>query len=115
MNRDQIRTLKNSGMFIGIHGYDHYWLGNLDEQHMRRDIDRALDVMSEFIDKDSWVMNYPYGNFNQSVIDYISGAGCVMGLTTEPRAACLSDNIYRLPRLDCNDFPPKSTRYEELI
>lgn len=29
MSEEQIRTMKRHGMFIGIHGYDHYWLGNL--------------------------------------------------------------------------------------
>lgn len=27
MTEEQIRTIKRHGMFIGIHGYDHYWLG----------------------------------------------------------------------------------------
>lgn len=62
MNRDQIRCMKREGMFIGVHGYDHYWLGNLPEQEMQADIDKALEVMDEFIDQDNWVLNYPYGN-----------------------------------------------------
>lgn len=115
MNRDQIRCLRDNGMFIGVHGYDHYWLGNLSEKQMKADIDRALSVMKEYIDINSWVMNYPYGNYNPSVIDYIKSKGCAMGITTEVRIADLSnDNRFMLPRLDCNDFPPKSIRYKEL-
>lgn len=29
MTEEQVRTMKRHGMFIGIHGYDHYWLANL--------------------------------------------------------------------------------------
>lgn len=112
MNRDQIRCLKENGMFIGLHGYDHYWLGNLGREEMERDMEKALGVMDEFIDRDRWVMNYPYGNYNEDVLKYIAGRGCRMGLTTQVRAADLErDDPYRLPRLDCNDFPPKSNRY----
>ena len=37
--------MKRHGMFIGIHGYDHYWLGNLTEKEMKADIDQALDAL----------------------------------------------------------------------
>lgn len=112
MNHDQIKCMKDNGMFIGLHGYDHYWLGNLKEDEMKRDVDKALDVMSDFIDKDAWVMNYPYGSYNQGVIDYIKSRGCVLGLTTQVALAVLTEeNRFTLQRLDCNDFPPKSESY----
>lgn len=112
MTPEQIRTLKKHGMFIGLHGYDHYWLANLPTEQMHQDVGHALEAMQEFIDPDCWVMNYPYGNQNQEVIDYIRQRGCVLGLTTEVRAADLDkDDRYLLPRLDCNDFPPKSENW----
>ena len=114
MSREMLLDMKKEGMFIGIHGYDHYWLGNLEEDKMKKDIDRALDQMSEYIDRDRWVMNYPYGSYNERVIDYISSKGCVLGLTTKVNLCHLDlDNRYELPRFDCNDFPPKSEHYKE--
>lgn len=112
MNRDQIRCMKSEGMFIGLHGYDHYWLGNLAEEAMRADIDKALEVMDEFIDRDGWVLNYPYGSHNPNVLQYIASKGCKAGMTTKVEVADTSlHGKYELPRLDCNDFPPKSERY----
>ena len=109
MHVEQIELLKRHGMYIGIHGYDHYWLGNLDRTHMQQDIDKALTVMDEFIDRDNWVMNYPYGSYNDDVVEYISSKGAKLGLTTEVRMAdVISDNPFLMPRFDCNDFPPKS-------
>lgn len=115
MTEDQIRTMKRHGMFIGIHGYDHYWLGNLPADKMRQDISKALDTLDEFIDRKSWVMNFPYGNYNPDVLEYIKSEGACVGLTTEVRVADLDkDNPLELPRLDCNDFPPKSKNYMNL-
>lgn len=112
MTEEQIRTMKRHGMFIGLHGYDHYWLGNLKTDQMRADVDKALETMDEFIDHNAWVMNYPYGNYNQNVLDYIKSKGAVLGLTTEVKAADIGkDAALELPRLDCNDFPPKSENY----
>lgn len=112
MNKEQIATMRNNGMYIGIHGYDHYWLGNLDKDLMKEDIDKSLDAMKDFVDLDKWVMNYPYGSYNNEVIDYIKSKGCKLALTTNVRVVNINvDNRYELPRLDCNDFPPKSNNY----
>lgn len=112
MNRDQVRCMRNNGMFIGLHGYDHYWLGNLVQTDMQQDISKALEVMDEFIDDKSWVMNYPYGSYNEKVISYIKQKGCQLGLTTEVSITEVNeDNAYKISRLDCNDFPPKSNNY----
>lgn len=115
MTWEQVRTMKRHGMYIGIHGYDHYWLAHLSEEQMHADIDKALRVMDEFIDAGAWVMNYPYGNYNEQVIRYIQNRGCCLGFTTEVRAADLNrENPYKLPRLDCNDFPPKSDNFKKM-
>lgn len=109
MNYDQIKCMKNSGMYIGIHGYDHYWLGNLESNKMQTDISKALACMDGIIDTSKWIMNYPYGSLNQNVVDFISNNGCKLGLTTEVRAVDTEkDNRFLLPRFDTNDFPPKS-------
>ncbi len=114
MTREQIRLLKNHGMFIGVHGYDHYWLGNLPLEQMREDISKALETMDEFIDHREWVMNYPYGSYNDSVLNFIEENGACIGLTTDARVGELGkDFALRLPRLDCNDFPPKSENYKQ--
>lgn len=115
MTSDQIMTMKRHGMYIGVHGYDHYWLGKLPKEKMEEDITKALEVMNEFIDNKEWVMNYPYGSYNTDVISFIREQGACLGLTTNVRVADLMhDSKYELPRLDCNDFPPKSEKYKTI-
>lgn len=115
MTRDQIRAMKRHGMFIGIHGYDHYWLGNLSTEQMQQDISKGLDVLDEFIDRKHWVMNYPYGSYNTEVLAYIKEQGACLGFTTDVCIADLErDSPLELPRLDCNDYPPKSEKYKAL-
>ena len=120
MTREQIRTIKRHGMFIGIHGYDHYWLGNLSIEQMQADVSKALVVMDEFIDSTHWVMNYPYGNYNRDVLNYISEHGACLGMTTEVKVVdcgkllSMEYGQLQLPRFDCNDFPPKSDNYLDI-
>lgn len=114
MNRDQIKCMHDAGMFIGLHGYDHYWLGNLPKDQMKQDIDKSLEIMDEFIDRNKWVMNYPYGSYNADVLSYVEQSGCGLALTTEVKIADTEiDNRFLIPRLDCNDFPPKSESFKE--
>ena len=112
MSENQISMMKRNGMHIGVHGYDHYWLGNLPVEQMKKDIDKAIDTMDGLIDIKQWSMNYPYGNYNQEVINYIKAKGAKIGFTTEVRVADIElDSPFEIPRLDCNDFPPISKRY----
>lgn len=111
MNREQIYCMKQGGMYFGLHGYDHYWLGKLPQKQMQEDVDQALDYFSDVIDRENWVMNYPYGNYNQDVVDYIRSQGCRLGLTVEARdAELMADDRYLLPRWDTNDLPPKGKK-----
>lgn len=115
MTPEQVMTLKRHGMFIGIHGYDHYWLANLEPEEMRQDIRMALDTLGDYIDKNNWVIGYPYGNYNEEVVDFLKEKGCVLGFTTEVKVADIGkDTQYKIPRLDCNDFPPKSENYKSV-
>ena len=114
MSYDQIKLMKKQGMFFGIHGYDHYWLGKLDKEHIQTDVMKALDFFNGVIDKNNWVICYPYGSHNTDVVDFIAINGCKLGFTTEVRGANLKeDNKLLLPRLDTNDFPPKSENYKK--
>lgn len=112
MNEDQILCMKNNGMHIGLHGYDHYWLAQLPEDQMKADIDKSIEAMRGIADEDYWVFNYPYGSYNENVVRHLQECGCKLSMTTEVRVADTDkDNRFLLPRLDCNDFPPKSDNY----
>lgn len=114
MSIDQIKLMKRSGMEFALHGYGHYWLEKLSYEEMKNDITKSLDLFQDVIDPNNWVMIYPYGSYNDRVTSYIAGIGCKTGFTTEFRIADLeTDSPLLLPRLDTNDFPPKSEKYLE--
>lgn len=112
MNYDQIKLMKNSGMYFGIHGYEHYWFEKLPSNKMKRDIEQALEVFEDVVNEKEWIMCYPYGSYSNESKEYIRRIGCKLGFTTEVRVADIEkDDVLTLPRLDTNDFPPKSNQY----
>lgn len=109
MNEEQIACMKRNGMHIGIHGYDHYWLGKLPREEMEADLSKALEKMKPFIESDGWTMNYPYGSegaYNEDVLSFLRNHECRMAFTTKAEAAIPGQNDRLLvPRYDTNDFP----------
>ena len=115
LNYDQMKMMKNCGMYFGIHGYEHYWMNKLEPEALSKDINSALECMSGLLDEKKWVINYPYGSYSDEVIVGIQDKGCILGLSTDVRVSDLDkDNRFTLPRLDTNDFPPKSENYKKL-
>ena len=109
MNTDELRTMINSGMYVGSHGYDHHWLSKLPKEDQERDINLSIDFLKSLgSPTDRWIMCYPYGIFNGSLIDILKKKNCSMAFTTKENITALTrDNAYTLERLDTNDFPKK--------
>ncbi len=113
MSMDQVKMMKKHGMSWGIHGYDHYWMNRLDSYVLQQDISQALEVFDGIVPINNWTCCYPYGSVSDEVVDTIKVMGSAAGLTTEVRKVDMrADDIYKLPRLDTNDYPPKSNNYQ---
>lgn len=104
---DQLRVMSEGGMYVGCHGYDHNWLGTLTPEAQQSDIEKALAWFQQFGGGASpWIMCYPYGSYDTSLLGLLAEAGCAIGLTSDAGIADLNrDQHMTLPRLDTNDLP----------
>lgn len=107
MSADQLKTLIGSGMYVGSHGANHYWMDRLTPKQQMADIDASLDFLRLLgAPLDDWVMCYPYGAHNESLRAALKNRGCSAALTTTVAVADIgSDQALALPRLDTNDVP----------
>ncbi len=107
MDVEQIQCMNRNGMHIGSHGYDHYWLGSLEREKQKTEIKKALEFLTLIgSDTNNWTMCYPYGNYNETIIELLTEYNCKIALTTVVDIADLQKyNKYTLPRLDTNDIP----------
>ncbi len=107
MSVDQIACLRRHGMHIGSHGYTHAWLNHISPEAQAVEIDQSLEFLQKLgARKDDWSMCYPYGGFNDSLLQVLRDRRCPMGFTVEARVADLDvDDPLTLPRLDTNDLP----------
>lgn len=111
MNVDQISHMQRNGMYIGNHGYDHYWLNSLTRKKQEEEIDASLKFLKQVgAPTDDWIMCYPYGGYNEETFEVLRERNCCLGLTTHVGVADLnSHGPLVLPRLDTNDLPKDSS------
>ena len=117
MNKYQLSQMLSDGMHIGCHGYNHYWWDKLNSEQLQEEIDKSNEFLSGLgVDSDNWTACYPYGSHNREVVQLLEERGCKLAFTTEVDSADLkARNRLLLPRLDTNDFEPKSNNYMKLI
>ena len=109
MDLEQIKYMSRNGMYIGSHGFDHCWLNKLPTDKQESEIDESLNFL-ELVNAptDNWVMCYPYGAYNDSLIKILKKKGCTLGFTTKVGITNLSkENAFTLERFDTNDFRNK--------
>ena len=107
MNVNQLKFMNDNGMYIGSHGYNHCWLDRLSKKEQEIEVDRSLQFLKLIgATTKNWVMCYPYGSYNSSLIKILKKRGCALGLTTIVDSAYLiKSNAFTLGRFDTNDFP----------
>ncbi len=107
MSREHLKMMVRHGMAVGSHGARHHWLDKVDASTQAEDVGRSLDFLQELgVSREDWIMCYPYGAFNDTLLTTLKAMDCACGVTTEVRVASIGqDKPLTLPRLDTNDLP----------
>jgi len=107
MSPEQIQVLQKHEMYVGSHGYDHFWLNTLSTKQQEHEVDQSLKFLKSVgADVGRWIMCYPYGAYDDSLLSVLKARNCVVGLSTEVGiASTQQNNPLALPRIDTNDLP----------
>ena len=107
MTPEQLRTMIRCGMYVGSHGAGHFWMDRLAPASQATEVDASLDFLRALgAPTNDWVMCYPFGAYNDTLLRLLRDRGCAIGLTTKMAIAQLGiDDPLALPRLDTNDLP----------
>jgi len=107
MSVEQMASMRTRGMHIGSHGYSHAWLDRLSPDDQAVEIDRSIEFLRLLgVPATDWTMCYPYGGYNDSLLQLLRTRNCQLGFGVESRTADLAeDERLALPRIDTNDLP----------
>ena len=111
LNLKQLKIMRKLGHEIGNHTKNHKWLSKLKVNDQELEIKDNLKFLKKNkLIKDKWTMCYPYGDFNTNTISILKKYKCSRALTTVVNKVNKKSNIFKLPRLNTNDFYPISIK-----
>ena len=111
MDVEQLKCMSRNGMYIGGHGSKHQFLNEISVSELESEINETIELLNRVNTPTvDWVMCYPYGVYNNTVIEILKKNSCALAFTTKVDIATISkENAYTLERLDTNDFPKLSS------
>ena len=104
---DEIKQMKENGMYFGAHTYSHYWLSHLSNNELDLELKNSITYYSKINNnKKNWLMCYPHGDYTNDIISILKKHGFKAAMTTKPGEAIVNfENCFKLNRFDTNDFP----------
>jgi peptidoglycan/xylan/chitin deacetylase (PgdA/CDA1 family) len=105
LSLDEIDEMRENGMYFGSHGYSHQWLSYMSEKNLNTELEKSVKFCERISPNAEKIMCYPYGDYNEFVLNKIKNIGFIGGLSTKTGDAELNDkNLFTLNRYDTNDF-----------
>ena len=99
MNSEEINDWIDNGMEIGSHGLSHCNLINKDLITIKNELITSKSSLELKFNTKIDSFCYPYGSYNNEVINEVINAGYKYALTTKRGRAKISNNYYQLPRI----------------
>ena len=107
MSLDQIRALPVDLVTIGSHTSSHPYLPSLTEEDARREITRSRIKIEEILGRKVQLFSFPFGGFNEKLVDICRSAGYQRVFTTLPQFAFEDPREFVVGRVrvDPTDWP----------
>ena len=90
LNRDEIKDLSDQGIEIGSHTLHHTDLRNVTSEAAREEFDLSKSYLEEITGKEVLSFSFPYGSFNEELINLAFDCGYSFVYTTEPEEITLT-------------------------
>ncbi len=100
MTWTQLRKLMNEGVEVGSHSATHPYLSKLDSSSLQKQVEGSKQKLEEMLNKKVTDFCYPYGDFNDDVIESVRKAGYKSAVTVHTDISSAKDNLYQLPRIN---------------
>ncbi len=82
MTVEQLRELHEKGWIIGSHSHNHLDLTRLPYAKLRDELKISKEILEEIIGDEVFAIAYPYGRYNQKVLEAAAETGYIVGFGT---------------------------------
>ena len=99
MNHNEIKSWIASGMEIGSHAQHHIRLSQYNSDIITQEVSLSKDELTSTFNCTINHFCYPYGDYNDQVVDAVKSAGYQSATTVNRARATSEDNPWMLPRV----------------
>ncbi|MHB1657601.1 MAG: polysaccharide deacetylase family protein [Burkholderiales bacterium] len=107
LNEKKIIEMSQNGISFCSHGINHYFMDELDESSLNKEIILSKQYIEKLINKKVIFFTYPYGRYNNITIESLKNSGYYGAFTIIRGKVCRNDNPYELKRLVVKGYNKK--------
>ncbi len=115
---DNAREMENNGVSVESHTVSHPILTNVSDEVLKNELFESKFRVQTELQKEADIFCYPNGNCSPREFLAVENTGYKSAVSTELRLSKANDNIFSLPRVDCdsnmNRFIQTISGFEEL-
>ena len=115
MNWDQIKKISEEDFVeIGNHSHTHEYLVDENNEIIRADILKSINIFKEKIGKNSIFFSYPFGEYSENFKNIIKSMGFKYAFGQHSGVIDNTKNFYELPRFPINEKYGELKRFTSL-
>lgn len=104
MNINNLKEMHSKDMVIGGHSHTHPYLEYLNKIELEDEITTSFNFLKNNINPAINSFSYPFGTYNQNVLDYIKSINLDYAFTTKDEINSDSIKKYEIKRVDASLF-----------
>ena len=94
-----LEAAKEENISLGSHSISHPALDQLSKDAMMLELARSKRILENFTGRKIQAFAYPFGNYNEAVIDAVKAAGYDAAFAVQDRGLCGHEARYSIPRI----------------
>ena len=115
MNWEQIKEISNEQFVeIGNHSHSHEYLVDENDEVIKADIKKSIDIFKKELGKNSEFFSYPFGEYSLSFKNIIKSFGFKFAFGQHSGVIDETKDFYELPRFPINENYGKLKRFTSL-
>lgn len=116
MNWQEVKEISSHPLFeIGSHCLNHFRLVHLTPLEIEKEVKESKKILEEELKRPIRAFAYPYGRYNNLVIEKLKEANYQYAFTIEIRRLRKKENLFLLPRLGINQDNCSMEFFEDLF
>ncbi len=104
MNINNLKEMHSNDMIIGGHSHTHPYLETLTKNELIYELSISFDFLKNNINKTINSFSYPFGTYNQNVLDYVEAINLEYAFTTKDEINSDLIRKYEIKRVDASLF-----------